>query len=173
MAGPRSLAAVAAAALLGALLLAVTSAAMHGTSARPKCSVLTARDKILSSDIPQRVKDSVAGMNGGGVDQLICRDVTRDRRKDMTVLIASGGPAAVDAWVVFRNKKGRWKLALRRLRVYQASVRTTSKGNLIEVSAVLLKTDDKCCPTGGYDHRRFHWKKGKFVVARFWHTKSR
>jgi hypothetical protein len=172
MAGPRSLFAVTAVAVLGALMLAVTSEAMHGAATRPKCSVLTARDKILSSDLPQRVKDAVAGMNGGGVDQLICRDVTRDRRKDMTVLIESGGPAAVDAWVVFRNKKGRWKLALRRLRVYQASVRTF-KGNLIEVSAVLLKTDDKCCPTGGYDHRRFHWKKGKFVVARFWHTKNR
>ena len=131
MIGPRSLAAVAAVVIFGALVFAVTSAAMHDAAARPKCSVLTARDKILSSDLPQRVKDEVGGVNGGGVDRLICRDVTRDSRKDMTVLIASGGPSAVDAWVVFRNKKGRWKLALRRLHVYQASVRT-SRGNLVE-----------------------------------------
>ena len=172
MAGPRALVAVIAAASLWALTFAVGSPAMHGAATRPKCSVLTARDRILMSSLPRRIKDAVAGKNGGGVDRIICRDVTRDRRKDMAVLIASGGPEEGNAWVVFRNKRGRWKLALRRLRVYQASVKV-KHADLIEVSAVLLKDDDKCCPTGGYDHRRFRWKPnvGHFVVVRFWHTK--
>ncbi len=126
---------------------------------RQTCSVLTARDRILASTLPQSVKDAAGGMNGGGVDRIICRDVTRDRVADMTVLVASGGAARVTAWVVFRARKTSWQLVLRRLNLYRASV-SWVKGDLVETVAVLRKTDLACCPTGGHNHTRLDWQRG-------------
>jgi hypothetical protein len=173
MVGWRSLAAAGTAGILGALTFAVSSTAMPGVETkRQACTVLAARDRILASTLPQSVKDAAGGMNGGGVDRIICRDVTADRIPDMTVLIASGGAARVTAWVVFRARRTSWQLTLRRLDLYRASVGWV-KGDLVETVAVLRKTDQVCCPTGGHDHTRFHWKHStsRFLAVSFWHTK--
>jgi hypothetical protein len=37
---------------------------------------------------------------------------------------------------------------------------------------IYKKNDPNCCPTGGFDHHRYHWNGARFVVARAWHTKS-
>ena len=167
----RSLVAAGTAGILAALALAVSSTAMPGVVAkRQTCSVLTARDRILASTLPQSVKDAAGGMNGGGVDRIICRDVTGDRVTDMTVLVASGGAARVTAWVVFRARKTSWQLVLRRLNLYRASVSWVN-GDLVETVAVLRKTDQICCPTGGHNHTRLDWQRGRFVTLRFWHTR--
>lgn len=171
MVGLRTLAAAGTAGILVALALAVSSTAMPGVAAkRQACSVLTARDRILASTLPQAVKDSVGGAGGGGVDRIICRDATADHIPDMTVLVSSGGAARVTAWVVFRARKTSWQLVLRRLNLYRASV-SRVKGDLVETVAVLRKTDQPCCPTGGHEHTRFHWKSNRFVALRSWHTK--
>jgi hypothetical protein len=171
MFGLRLLPAVGAAGILAALSLVVSSPAMPGVEAqRQPCSVLTARDRILASTLPQSVKDAAGGVNGGGVDRIICRDVTFDHVPDMTVLVASGGAARVTAWVVFRARKTSWQLVLRRLNLFRASV-SWVKGDLVETVAVFRKTDLACCPTGGHNHTRLHWQRHKFVTLRFWHTK--
>lgn len=171
MVGLRSIAAAGTAGIVGALALAVSSSATPGISLkRQACTVLTARDRILASSLPQSVKDLVGGADGGGVDRILCRDVTADGVADMTVLVSSGGPARVTAWVVFRARKTSWQLVLRRLNLYRASI-AWMKGDLVETVAVLRKTDQLCCPTGGHDRTRFHWKRTRFVPVRFWHTK--
>jgi hypothetical protein len=43
-------------------------------------------------------------------------------------------------------------------------------GDLVESPPVYLANDPNCCPTGGFDHRRFHWNGTKFLVVRRWHT---
>jgi hypothetical protein len=145
-----------------ALIVAAPSGAhVDRASKKLPCTVLVARDRIISSSsLPRSVRDDAAGMNGGGVDHLICRDVTGDGRTDMTVLITSGGSTGITSWVVFRAR-GKWSLALARVHVHKATVRYRH-GDLVETQPV---------KSGGYDHRRFHWKRRHFIVLRKWHTK--
>jgi hypothetical protein len=58
-------------------------------------------------------------------------------------------------------KGGGYKLALAR-----------AGGDLVETQPVYTQNDPNCCPTGGFDHRRFHWNGTKFELARAWHTKT-
>ena|SRR5438105_2160092 len=124
------------------------------------CTVLVARDRIISSPkLPRSVRNDAAGMNGGGVDHLICRDVTADGRTDMTVLITSTATSGVTAWVTFRAKR-KWSLALARVHVRMCRVKYRH-GDLVETQPAAA---------GGYDHRRYHWQDKHFVVLRKWHT---
>ena len=45
-------------------------------------------------------------------------------------------------------------------------------GDLDVVQPVYKKTDPNCCPTGGFDHTRYHWDGTRFVVARAYRTKT-
>jgi hypothetical protein len=159
----RGLPTVAAASAAGVILFlpAPSGAHVDVSAGKLPCTVLIARDRILASSLPQSVKNDAAGMNGGGVDRLICRDVTYDGRPDMTALITSSWSTGVTAWVVFRAKT-MWSLALARVHVHSAAGRYR-RGDLVETQPV---------KSGGYDHRRFHWQRRHFVVLRKWHTKQ-
>ena len=103
-------------------------------------------------------------------DQVICFDFTRDGRLDLAVTIASGGTAGDIGLVVFRATPGGWRVALTRggykLGVFRLG------GDVVASQPVYRKNDPNCCPTGGFDHIRFHWNGVRFAVARSWHTKS-
>lgn len=144
-----------------ALVFATPSGAHVDVAAKKlPCTVLVARDRIISSPrLPRSVRDDAAGMNGGGVDRLICHDVTFDGRTDMTALLNSTATSGVTAWVVFRARK-KWSLALARVRVHQAAVKYRH-GDLVEKQPA---------KDGGYVHRRFHWQHDHFIVLRKWHT---
>ena len=105
-----------------------------------------------------------------GVGKVLCHDFTRDGRADMAVTIFSGGSAGDVAWLVFRRTDTRWRLALRRLHLYKLYLRRAGDG-LVETQPFYRRDDANCCPTGGYDHVRFQWKKGRFVVVRRWHSR--
>ena len=103
-------------------------------------------------------------------DRVLCHDFTRDGRIDLAVTIASGGTAGDVGFAVFRATPGGWQVALARdgykLGLFRAG------GDLVSAQPVYRRNDPNCCPTGGFDHRRFHWNGKRFVVARSWHTRS-
>jgi hypothetical protein len=158
----RALRSLLAATTVGLALVTVPVSGAHVDVAGNKlpCTVLVARDRIISSTkLPRSVRDDAAGMNGGGVDHLICRDVTADSRTDMTVLITSTETSGVTSWVTFRAKR-KWALALARVHVHKCVVKY-KHGDLVETQPAT---------TGGFDHRRYHWQDAHFVVLRKWHT---
>lgn len=136
------------------------------------CSKAAAKAAVLASSLPQRWKDEARHKYGPyeGLDGTICRDFTRDGQIDMAATFASGGTAGDVAWVLFRRVGSGWKLAIARLHDYKLTL-TVRGSDIVETLPVYRRNDANCCPTGGFDHRLFHWNGGRFVV-RFWHDRS-
>jgi hypothetical protein len=42
----------------------------------------------------------------------------------------------------------------------------------VDSQPVYRKKDPNCCPSGGFDHRRWHWKGARLVLARSYHSSS-
>ena len=155
---------------LAAVLLAATTTTAHG-AARPACSVAKARAAIASTHPRMKLLGSnTAGVDPKDADQVICFDFTRDGRRDLAVTIASGGTAGDIGFVVFRATATGWRVALTRDGYKLGLFRVG--GDIGVTQPVYRKRDPNCCPTGGFDHSRFHWNGARFVVARAWHTKS-
>jgi len=153
-------------AVVVATLAAGASSAGAGPSASPSCTRPAAKTAILASSALRRLWPTLR--EGGGVDTLICHDLTRDGAPDMAATIFSGGTAGDIAWVVLRRRAGRWTLALRVLQGYKLGLFRVGS-DLVESTPVYRRNDPNCCPTGGFDHRRFHWTGARFAVARRWH----
>jgi hypothetical protein len=153
-----------------AFLVATLAAGASGAAARPggsaPCTRAAAKAAMLASPPLRQVWPTLR--LGGGVGTLICHDLTRDGVPDLAATIFSGGTAGDIAWVVFRERAGRWTLAFRQLQGYHFGL-FRAGGDLIESTPVYLKNDPNCCPRGGFDHRRFHWNGTRFVVAKRWH----
>jgi len=65
---------------------------------------------------------------------------------------------------------GGWQVALARNGYKVGLFRV---GNDLASSQPVYKANDpNCCPSGGFDHQRFHWNGKRFVVARNWNTKT-
>src|SRR5262245_48342502 len=124
------------------------------------CTVLAAKSEILDSKLPKQVKPDAAGQSGTGIDRLFCRDFTDDNRKDMVASVYSTD-VGVEAWVLFRATTKGWKLAFRRTGLVRAEIAVS--GEVITESRPVYRGGDKrpCCPTGGLNHIRFEWRKGK------------
>src|SRR5438128_1680586 len=45
-------------------------------------------------------------------------------------------------------------------------------GDPVVSQPIYKKNDPNCCPTGGFDHVRYHWNGTRFAKARAWHTKA-
>ncbi len=86
------------------------------------------------------------------------------------VTIASGGTAGDIGFAVFRATPNGWRVVLAR-NGYKLGLFRMG-GDLVSSQPVYRRNDPNCCPTGGFDHLRFHWNGVRFVVARSWHTKS-
>ena len=162
---PRILAALAAA-------VSVVAPASAGTPPRSplvaRCTPTAAKTAILTTPALKSLRAYLAKGAGGGVDSLICHDLTGDGETDMAATIFSGGTAGDIAWVVLRRSHGKWVLALRQLGLYKVGLFALA-GDLVDSQPVYRKNDPNCCPTGGFDHRRFHWSGSRFVVVRRWH----
>ena len=52
------------------------------------------------------------------------------------------------------------------------TARAETSHDVVVSQPVYEKNDPNCCPTGGFDHERWHWSGKRFVVARSWHTRS-
>jgi hypothetical protein len=101
-------------------------------------------------------------------DRLICLDFTRDGRVDIAITVASGGSAGDIGWIVLQRRGTGWRLALSRSG-YKVGLWRVG-GDLVDSNPVYGKRDPNCCPTGGFDHERWHWNGSRFVRVRFWHT---
>ena len=133
------------------------------------CQPAVAKQQVLTQMSLRPLVATV--LNGGGVATLLCGDFTRDGRLDMTFTVFSGGTAGDTAWVALRRTPTGWRVAHRELQVYKVGLRRAGD-DLVETQPVYRKNDPNCCPTGGFDHRRFHWNGRAFVVVRSWHTKG-
>jgi hypothetical protein len=155
--------------LVGALAAITAGPADANTQAA--CGVATARAAVKATHV--RIKmltDTAQRVDPRSVDQVICFDFTRDGRMDVAASIASGGTAGDIGYVVFRRTPSGWAVALTGGGYKLGLARIA--GDLVETQPVYRKNDPNCCPTGGFDHRRFHWNGRKFVVVRSWHTKT-
>lgn len=157
--------------LAAAAAFSVAGAGSAGAAAA--CSKKAAVAAVVASSLPQHWKDEALHKYGPieGLQGVTCREFTRDGKVDMALSFYSGGTAGDVAWVVFRRVGTGWKLALARLKNYKQSL-TFRGSDIVENQPVYRTGDANCCPSDGYNHRQFHWNGSKFLIARFWHTKS-
>ena len=157
--------------LVVATALAALSAAPAHAS-KPACSPAAAKRAVAATNLRLKLLgDSPVRVDPASVDQVLCHDFTRDGRADLAVTIASGGTAGDVGFAVLRaTPAGGWRVALAqsgyKLGLFGAG------GDLVSSQPVYGKDDPNCCPTGGFDHARYHWNGKRFVVARTWHTRS-
>lgn len=128
------------------------------------CTVDAAKAAIVRSHLKMRMLgDSATHVDPNSVDELVCSGDT------MAVTIASGGTAGDIGLILFRRTAAGWRPELKRggykLGIFRAGA------DLDTSQPVYEKTDPNCCPTGGFDHVRWHWNGTRFAVARAWHTK--
>ena len=88
----------------------------------------------------------------------------------MAVTIASGGTAGDIGLVLFRRTASGWRVALARGGYKLGLFRKGA--DVVSSQPLYRKNDPNCCPTGGFDHVRYHWNGSRFAVARSYHTKS-
>ncbi len=136
---------------------------------RSTCTHATARAAIASTNLRMKLLgDSPTRVDPNSADQILCYDFTRDGRRDLAVTIASGGTAGDIGFAVFRGTRAGWRVVLA-MGGYKLGLARVG-GDLVSSQPVYRKNDPNCCPTGGFDHRRYHWNGVRFVVARSWHT---
>ncbi len=154
---------------LAAVVFAATAAPAQST--RAGCGRATARAAIASTHLRMTLLgDSATRVDPKSADAVLCFDFTRDGRLDLAVTIASGGTAGAIGFAVFRATPNGWRVVLAR-NGYKLGLFRMG-GDLVSSQPVYRRNDPNCCPTGGFDHLRFHWNGVRFVVARSWHTKS-
>jgi hypothetical protein len=157
--------------LLAAAALATLTVAPANAAERTPCNLAAAKRAIAATKLRMKLLgDSTVRVAPSSADQVICQDFTRDGRADLAVTIASGGTAGDVGFAVFRSTPNGWQVALARngykLGLFRAG------GDLVSSQPIYKQNDPNCCPTGGFDHQRFHWNGKRFVVARSWHTRS-
>ncbi len=158
--------------VLIAIALAVLGSGAAGASpAKPGCSRAAANAAIraVKPRIPSPASGTMA-VPPSMADELICFDFTGDGRTDLAVTVASGGTAGDIGWFVLRRTPTGWQVALSR-GGYKVGLTRVGR-DLVDSQPVYGKNDPNCCPTGGFDHQRWHWNGRRFVLARSWHDKS-
>ena len=102
-------------------------------------------------------------------DGIICLTLPGGRRA-MVVTFASGGTAGDIGWAVFEAGPNGWQVSLIR-GGYKLGLQ--QKGSdLVETDPIYKPKDANCCPSGGFDHVRWHWNGSAFKVTRSWHNQS-
>ena len=133
--------------------------------ATPPCTLAATKSVIARTHLKMlTIGDSATRVDPSSVDELVCAGDT------MAVTIASGGTAGDIGFILFRRTATGWRVALTRGGYKIGLVRASA--DVVESQPVYRNNDPNCCPTGGFDHLRFHWNGTRFVVARSWHTKS-
>jgi hypothetical protein len=157
---------VGAVAALAAMSMMTSAAA--GTAS---CSRAAANAAI--AHVKPRIPSLASGtmvVTPGMADELICSDFTGDGLVDLAVTVASGGTAGDIGWVVLQRTSIGWRVALTH-GGYKVGLYLVGH-DLADSQPVYRKSDPNCCPTGGFDHQRWHWSGRRFVVVRSWHDKS-
>jgi hypothetical protein len=158
---------LAAAALVSATVVFSTGAA----SGAAVCSSATVKSALRQArpHVPG-LGDQQVLVTPANASKVICFDFTRDGRRDLAVTVASGGTAGEIGWIVLVGKGSGWRLAHSQGGYKIGLVRMG--GDVVSTQPIYRKNDPNCCPTGGFDHERWHWNGRRFVRVRLWHTKS-
>jgi hypothetical protein len=157
--------------LLLAAALAALAATASAQAAPAACGLGAAKAAIRSTNLKMNLLGGGATkVDPGSADKVICFDLTRDGKADMAVTIASGGTAGDVGFAVFRATPAGWVVALKS-EGYKVGLWRVG-GDLVSSQPIYKKNDPNCCPTGGFDHSRYHWNGRKFVIARNYHTSS-
>ncbi|HEY8028231.1 MAG TPA: hypothetical protein VIE38_01850 [Gaiellaceae bacterium] len=131
----------------------------------PACSTQAAMAAIVRQH--PKVKDNANEMvpvDPKSIDGLVCTDDT------MAIALASGGTAGDVGFVLFHRTSSGWRVA-RTEGGYKIGVFKLG-GDVQVVQPIYRFNDPNCCPTGGFEHVRFHWNGSRFVVGRSWHTRN-
>ncbi len=153
------------------LAVAVVAATASAPAGAASCSRATAKAAVKQAKPHIRsLANTSMLVTPAMVDEVLCFDFTSDGKSDLAVTVASGGTAGDIGWVALMRTGSGWrtihagsgyKLGLFRL------------GNdLSDTDPVYRKDDPNCCPTGGFDHQRWHWNGTRMLRVRVWHTKS-
>jgi hypothetical protein len=157
--------------LLAAGALAALTVAPANAAEQTPCNLAAAKRAIAATKLRMKLLgDSTVRVAPSSADQVICHDFTRDGRIDIAVTIASGGTAGDVGFAVFRSTPTGWQIVLARNGYKLGLMR--AGGDLVSSQPIYRKNDPNCCPTGGFDHVRYHWNGKRFVVTRSWHTRS-
>jgi hypothetical protein len=157
--------------LLAAGALAALTVAPANAAERTPCNLAAAKRAIAATKLRMKLLgDSTVRVAPSSADRVICHDFTRDGRIDIAVTIASGGTAGDVGFAVFRSTPNGWQVALARNGYKLGLVRVG--GDVVSSQPIYKQNDPNCCPTGGFDHVRYHWNGSRFAVARTWHTRS-
>lgn len=133
-------------------------------AAPPACSLAAAKSAIVDTHLRAKLLgDTATYVDPESADRIVCADGT------MAVTIASGGTAGDIGFVLFRRTATGWRVGLVRAGYKLGLFRAGS--DVVESQPVYGKNDPNCCPSGGFDHVRYHWSGSRFAVARSWHTK--
>jgi hypothetical protein len=134
----------------------------------PPCTIAAARAALLAAPSLAALRPTVEA--GGGPDRLICHDLDGDGADELAVTVFSGGTAGDIAWAVFRRNGGHWRLLHGELNGYMVELARRGS-DLVETQPVYRRNDPNCCPSGGFDHRRFRWDGKRFAIVRRWHDR--
>ncbi len=156
--------------LLAALLAALAATATANASSAA-CNLTAAKAAITQTKVKMVLLGGApVTVDPASVDGVLCYDFTRDGRTDMAVSIASGGTAGDIGIVVFRATPTGWRVALKnpgyKIGVFQVG------GDVVTSQPIYRKNDPNCCPTGGFNHDRYHWSGARFVLIKSYRTKT-
>jgi hypothetical protein len=158
----------------GFLLLVVTAVLFAAASApanAASCSRATANAAIRAArPHVSYVAIGSVPVKPSDVDAFFCFDFRRDGRTDLAFTVASGGTAGDVAWVALVRTASGWRVAHSqsgyKLSLYRVG------NDLVDSQPIYRKNDANCCPTGGFDHRRWHWNGTRLAVVRSYHSSS-
>jgi hypothetical protein len=157
----------------GVLLCTVVAAVAVTTSAASAAaSCLSTAKSAVAASKPRitNLAGEKSVVKPSELDTAICWDFTRDGRGDVAASVASGGTAGDVGWVVIVRTPSGWKFGHGdvgyKLGLFKVG------NDVVVMNPVYKKNDPNCCPTGGFDHERWHWNGKTFVRVRIWHNKS-
>jgi hypothetical protein len=141
----------------------------------PACGTAAAQAAIRASKVVVPAAQSISSepfrVSPDQVDGVICLSLPGARRA-MIVPVASGGTAGDIGWIAFvaAPHSGGYRVSLVRGGYKLGLVRKGA--DLVETDPVYRANDANCCPSGGFDHVRWHWNGRGFAAERSWHDRT-
>jgi hypothetical protein len=154
---------------LGALaVLVALFAALSLAASKPaaQCNAKVARQAVVATKLKLvGLGQSPTPVDPKQVDQVLCLDFTRDGRTDIAITIASGGTAGDIGYAVFAATATGWRILVKG-DGYKLGLSRVAD-DVVLSQPVYKKNDPNCCPSGGFDHTRYHWNGVKAVAHRY------
>ena len=137
------------------------------------CGIAAARAAVRSVPLIVPASQSISSesfrISPKDVDGVICLRLPGEVTA-MVLTVASGGTAGDVDWAIYVDGKGPLRVALVR-GGYKLSLGRIGN-DIVETDPVYKTKDPNCCPTGGFDHTRWHWTGSRWSVAKTWHDKT-